>query len=102
MKAEEVNWKGYEVHTGEATWVCVESKSTPTPLTADGIDYVMMFEARDPRTEGTPAARRLHLRTSSFKVSEEPGFLGFLKLVVDGQLLETSPWGRFKEVYERD
>jgi hypothetical protein len=102
MKAEDVNWKGYEVHTGETNWVCIESKATPILATPDRIDYLMTFEARDPRTEGTPATRSLHLRTSSFKVSEEPGFLGFLQLVVQGMLIDTTPGDRFKEVYARD
>ena len=102
MKAEDVAWPGYEVNTPEATWVCVESRSIPVPGTADGIDFLMEFAAGGPQLEGTPARRKLRLRTSSFRISEEPGFLGFLRLVVDGQLLETSPWDRFIEVYRRD
>jgi len=101
MRAEEISWKGLEVHTREAIWVCVDSRLEQVPGTVDGIDYLMKFEARDPHVEGTPATRKLCLRTSEYRVSE-PEFLYFLKLVVEGQLIETTPWDRFKEVYERD
>jgi hypothetical protein len=100
MNAEDVNWKGYEVRTPEATWVCVESKCIES--LGDRIDYDMEFSARGPSMTGTPDSRKLLLRTSAFKVCEEGGFLGFLKLVVEGQLLETIPWDRFIEVYGRD
>ena len=101
MKAEEISWKGFEVHTREAIWVCVESSVVQVPQTADGIDYLMEFAARDAHMEGIPTTRKLRLRTSEFRVSE-PEFLYFLRLVVEGQLIETTPWDRFKEVYERD
>jgi hypothetical protein len=101
MRAEEISWKGLEVHTHEAIWVCVECKLVQVPGTVDGIDYYMVFAARDPRVEGIPATRKLQLRTSEYRVSE-PEFLSFLKLVIEGQLIETTPWDRFKEVYERD
>jgi hypothetical protein len=103
MKAEERSWNGFAVSSAEATWVCIESRGVQTPGTsADRIDYFMVFAARDPRMDGVPATRKVQLRTSGFRVSEEPGFFDFLKLVVEGQLLETTPWDRFKEVYERD
>jgi hypothetical protein len=101
MIAKEISWKGLEVHTREAIWVCVESRLMQVPGTVDGIDYLMEFVARDPHMEGIPATRKLCLRTSEYRVSE-PDFLYFLKLVVDGQMMETTPWDRFIEVYERD
>ncbi len=100
MKAEEISWKRLEVHTREAIWVCVESRSKLSG-TVDGIDYFMEFAASDPHIDGIPATRKLQLRTSEYRVSE-PNFLCFLKLVVEGQLMETTPWDRFKEVRERD
>ncbi len=101
MIAEEINWNGLEVHTREAIWVCVESRFDRVPLIVDGIDYHLTFEARDPHMEGIPETRKLQLRTSIYRVSE-PEFLYFLKLVVKGEMMETTPWDRFKEVYEHD
>ena len=94
------SWIGFEVETHEATWVCV--KCVGQNLAPNRIDYFMEFEARDPRKEGVPATRKVHLRTGSFSVDCEPGFQEFLEYVVEGQLIETNPWDRFKEVYERD
>jgi hypothetical protein len=61
----------------------------------------MEFAARDAHMEGIPTTRKLPLRTSEYRVSE-PEFLYLLRLVVEGQLIEPTPWDRFKEVYERD
>jgi hypothetical protein len=68
----------------------------------DGIDYFIEFSARNKRSAAAPDSRVLQLRTSSFSMSSDPQFLPFLTLVVDGQMLETTPWDRFKEVYVRD
>ena len=105
MKADELSWKGYEVQTLQATWVCTKSRSqavgftSPNTFMPDGIDYFLEFSAQDKRSADVPDKRTLHLRTSEYLVSTD---LPFLKLVVDGQLLETSPWDRFTEVYKRD
>jgi hypothetical protein len=101
MVAEQISWKGREVHTPEAIWVCVESRMARVPGTVDGIDYFMEFAARETRKEGVPATRKLCLRTSEYRVSE-PEFLYFLTLVVDGQMLDPTSWDQFKAVYERD
>jgi hypothetical protein len=97
----EMRWVGFEVDTSEARWVCVKC-IVPPSADGDRIEYVMEFEARGPRGDGVPATRQLRLRTSLFKVDCEPGFFGFLELVVQGQLIETNPWDRIKEAYERD
>lgn len=102
MAAEDLNWEGYEVPAAEATWVCVKSAAKAVPQTPDQIDYVMEFEARDPRVEGIPASRKLQLRTSGFRVVHDADFVAFLGLVVQGQLLEPGQWDQFKEVYEKD
>jgi hypothetical protein len=103
MTAEELSWIGYEVHTREATWVCIKSTSKRTPGTSpDRIDYFMVFEARNPRVDGIPPSRKLLLRTSSFRVSHEEEFVDFLRLVVEGQMLDATSWDQFKEVYEKD
>ena|ERR1035438_4398564 len=107
MKAEERSWKGFEVLTHEARWVCVKSEGkqvqpTLQAISPDGIDYFMGFEARDVQAEGVPATRTLQLRTSAFRVSSEPDFWDYLKLVVEGQMIKTTPWDRYIEVYKQD
>ena len=105
MGAEELSWEGYEVPTQQATWVCTKSRSqtvgftSPTTLMIDGIDYFLEFSARDKRSADIPDIRTLQLRTSEYLVGSD---LPFLQLVVDGQMLETTPWDRFIEVYKRD
>jgi hypothetical protein len=105
MSAKQLSWEGYEVHAPEATWVCTRSLSkevgftSPTTSSVDGIDYFLEFSARNKRSDSAPSARTLQLRTSEYLVGTD---LGFLKRVVHGQLLETNPWDRFKEVYKRD
>lgn len=105
MQAEDLNWEGYEVHTPQATWVCTKCRSkavgstSPTTVMIDGIDYFLEFSARDKRSADIPDTRTLQLRTSEYLVATE---VGFVKLVVDGQMLETTPWNRFKEVYKKD
>lgn len=105
MSAKDLSWVGHEVHTPEALWVCTRSLSkevgftSPTTLSVDGIDYFLEFSARNKRSDATPSTRTLQLRTSEYLVGTD---LGFLKLVVDGQMLEMTPWDRFKEVYRRD
>ena len=107
MKAEERSWEGFEVSTHEARWVCVKSEGKEVQplshsISPDGINYFMEFEARDVQVEGVPATRTLQLQTSAFKVSLEPGFWDYLKLVVEGQMIETTPWDRYIEVQKRD
>jgi hypothetical protein len=95
------SWINYEAPTREATWVCTKCEYRKVPCTADSVDYLMEFEARNSHTEGLPSVRKVTLRTSEFRMSE-PGFIGFLSLVITGQLIETDPWDRSVEVYERD
>jgi hypothetical protein len=108
MAAERATWEGYEVHAPEATWVCTESHSKdvtqvgPNKFMPDGIDYFLVFSARDKRVVGIPDVRRLQLRTSAFRVSHDQDFVAFLGLVIDGQMLQTEQWDSFKEVYKRD
>lgn len=105
MEAEKLTWEGYEVATSQARWVCTKSRSqtvgftSPTTLMIDGIDYFLEFSARDKRSADIPDIRTLQLRTSEYLVGSD---LPFLQLVVDGQMLETTPWDRFIEVYKRD
>jgi len=105
MEAEKLSWEGYEVRTPQATWVCTKSRSQAVGFTSattfmpDGIDYFLEFSAQNKRSADVPDIRMLQLRTSEYLVGTD---LPFLKLVVDGQLLETTPWDRFKEVYKRD
>jgi hypothetical protein len=95
------SWINYEAPTQEAAWVCIKCEYREVPCTADSVDYLMEFEARNPRKERSSSARKVDLRTSEFRMSE-PGFIGFLSLVITGQLIETEPWDRFVEVYQRD
>jgi hypothetical protein len=105
MKAEELNWEGHEVQTPQATWVCTTSRSkavgftSPTTIMIDGIDYFLEFTARNKRFAETPDTRTLQLRTNGHLVATE---LGFVTLVVDGQMLETTPWDRAIEVHKKD
>jgi hypothetical protein len=99
MEAEELSWERYEVPTAQATWVCTKSRSQAVGSTADGIDYFLEFAAQNKRSADIPNTRKLQLRTSEYLVATD---LSFLKLVVDGQMLETTPWDRFIEVYKRD
>ena len=105
MGADELSWEGYEVPTQQATWVCTKSRSrmvgftSPTTVMPDGIDYFLEFSARNRRSADVPDSRTLQLRTSEYLVGSD---LPFLQLVVDGQMLETTPWDRFIEVYKRD
>ena len=99
MGAENLSWEGYEVRTAAATWVCTTSRARPIPSTPEGIDYFLEFSAQDKRSSDIPDVRRLLLRTSEYLVRTN---VAFLKLIVDGQMLETSPWDRFKEVFEKD
>ena len=99
MIADEVNWKGLEVHTREAIWVCAESKMVQVPYTVGGIDYQMEFAARELRIADVPTTRRLCLRTSDYFVATNQDYLA---LVIQGQMIETTPWDRFIEVYKRD
>ena len=99
MEAEGLSWEGYEVSTAQATWVCTKSRSRAIASTVDGIDYFSEFTAQNRRSADIPDTRKLQLRTSEYLVGTD---LSFLKLVVDGQMLETTPWDRFIEVYRRD
>jgi hypothetical protein len=105
MKADDLNWEGHEVHTPQATWVCTKSRSqavgftSPTTLMTDGIDYFLEFSAQNKRSADIPDTRTLQLRTSEYLVATD---LPYLKLVVDGQMLETATWDRFIEVHKRD
>lgn len=105
MEAEKLSWEGYEVLTPQATWVCTRSRSqvvgftSPTTFMPDGIDYFLEFSARNKRSADIPDTRTLQLRTSEYLVGTD---LPYLKLVVDGQMLETATWDRFIEVYKRD
>ncbi len=99
MIADEVNWKGLEVHTQEAIWVCVESEMVPVPLTAGGIDYHLEFVARELRIAGVPRTRKLRLRTSDYFVAENQGYL---TSVIEGRMMATESWDDFIEVYKRD
>jgi len=105
MEAEKLSWEGYAVHTAQGIWVCTKSRARAVGFTSattfkpDGIDYFLEFSAQDKRSPDIPDSRTLQLRTSEYLVGTD---LPFLKLVVDGQLLETTPWDRFKEVYQRD
>jgi len=105
MGATELSWEGYEVDTQEAAWVCTRSVfrevgfASPPTFLVDGIDYFLGFSAPNKRSAKAPGARGLQLCTSEYLVGTD---LGFLKLVVDGQLLQTTPWDRVKEVYRRD
>jgi hypothetical protein len=105
LEAEKLGWVGYEVPTAQATWVCTKSRSqavgftSATTVMPDGIDYFLVFSAQNKWSADVPDTRTLQLRTSEWPVATE---LSFLRLVVDGQLLETSPRDRFKEVYKRD
>jgi hypothetical protein len=108
MEANAVTWKGHEVHTQEAIWVCTECRSKdvtqvgPNEFMPDGIDYFLEFAAREKRVDGIPDVRKLQLRTSAFNVSHDPDFVAFLGLVIDGQMLQTEQWDPFKEVYKQD
>lgn len=105
MKAEKLDWTGYEVRTAHATWVCMKSRSevvgfvSANAYSVDGIDYFLEFVAKDKRSPEVPDARTLQLRTSEFLAGTD---LPFLTLVVEGQMIESSPWDRFIEVYKRD
>jgi hypothetical protein len=105
MEAENLTWEGYEVPTPQARWVCTRSRAqavgftSPTTFLLDGIDYFLEFSAQNKQSADIPDIRTLQLRTSGYLVATD---LSFLKLVVDGQMLETVPWDRFKEVYKRD
>jgi hypothetical protein len=92
---------GFEVPTHEAVWVCVSCDLGPATASPDQVDYFFEFEAREPRKSGVPDRRTLQLRTSGFRLATEPGFADWLGLVVTGQMIETDPWNRFFEVYER-
>lgn len=94
------SWINCEAPAREATWVCTKSEYRELP-SADGVEYLMEFEARNPHAEGLPSVRKITLHTSEFKMSE-PGFIGFLSLAITGQLIETDPWDRFVKAYERD
>jgi len=104
MEAEELSWEGYEVCTPQATWVCTKSRSqtvgcsSPT-LVLDGIDYFLEFSAQNKQSTDIPDTRTLQLRTSEFLIDEN---LPLLNLVVEGEMFETTPWDRFKEVYKED
>jgi hypothetical protein len=99
VETEELSWEGYEVPTAQARWVCTKGRSLAVASTADGIDYFLEFSAQDKRYADVPDTRKLQLRTSEYLAGTD---LSFLKLVVDGQMLETTPWDRFIEVYKRD
>jgi hypothetical protein len=105
MSAHELSWEGYEVLTQQATWICAKSRSrmvgftSPTTAMPDGIDYFLEFSGRNKRSADVPDTRTLQLRTSVYLVGTD---LPFLQLVVDGQMLETTPWDRFIEIYQRD
>jgi|SRR5271168_999085 len=105
MEAETLEWAGYEVQTAHATWVCTKSRpqlvgfTSPTTFKVDGIDYFLEFVAKNKKSADVPNTRTLQLRTSEYLAGTDRPFLD---LVVDGQMLETSPWDRFIEVYKRD
>ncbi len=99
MEAEWLSWKRYEVPTAQAAWVCTKSRSRAVASTVDGIDYFLEFTSQSKWSADIPDTRKLQLRTSEYLVGTD---LAFLKLVVDGQMLETMPWDRFIEVYKRD
>jgi hypothetical protein len=99
MEAEKLSWEGHKVSTSQTTWMCTKSRSQAVPFTADGIDYFLEFSAQNRPSHDIPDIRTLQLRTSEYLVATD---LPFLKLVVDGQMLEAAPWDRFKEVYKRD
>lgn len=99
MEAEGLSSEGYEVPTAQATWVCSKSRSRAVASTVDGIDYFLEFTAQNKVSADIPDTRKLQLRTSEYLVGTD---LPFLKLVVDGQMLETMPWDRFIEVYKID
>jgi hypothetical protein len=65
----------------------------------DGIDYFLEFSARNERSADIPDICTLQLRTSEYLVGTD---LPFLKLVVDSQMLETTPWDRYTEVHKKD
>ena len=73
--------------------------TSPTTFMPDGIDYLLEFSAQEKRSADIPDTPTLQLRTSEHLVGTD---LQFLKLVVHGQMLETTPWDRSKEVYARD
>jgi len=97
--AEQLDWKGLEVHAPEAIWVCTKSRSRVIATSPDGIDYLLEFTARPKRVANAPDTRNLHLRTSGYLVGTN---LGFVKLVVEGQMLQTAEWNPFMEVYKQD
>jgi hypothetical protein len=97
--AEQFPWRGHKVHAAEAIWKCVRSRAVKTPNTPDGLDYYLDFIALEKRVSTAPDSRKLHLRTNGYLVLTEPWFV---TLIVDGQMLETEPWDRFKEVHEKD
>ena len=105
MEAEDLDWVGYEVQTPHATWVCAKSRAqlvgftSPATFKVDGIDYFLEFVASNKKSADIPDTRTLQLRTSVYLAGTDQRFLG---LVVDGQMLESSPWDRFIEVYKRD
>jgi hypothetical protein len=100
---DQINWEGYEVPTREAVWVCVNCEEEPRKAEiVDAVDYLLEFDAREPTRLDVPKRRKLRLRTSRAALAHTPGFRDFLSLVISGQMNETDPWDRFKEVYERD
>lgn len=105
MEGEKLTWKGYEVPTAHATWVCAKSRSqavgftSPTTFSVDGVDLFLEFVAKNKKSADVPDTRTLQLRTSEYLVATDRPFLD---LVVDGQMLASSPWDRFIEVYKRD
>jgi hypothetical protein len=99
MAAESPKWDGYEVYATHARWVCIKSRAIAVPSTADGVDYLLVFSAHDKRFDDVPDTRTLQLRTSEFLIGTD---WPFLKLVVDGELLDGKPWDRFKEICKRD
>lgn len=99
MSLEGLGWLGYEVRTVQANWVCTKSRPRAIAYTADGIDYFLEFSARNKQSDDVPDTRTLQLRTTESFAGTEPLFL---RLVAEGQMLETEPWDRFMEVYKTD
>jgi hypothetical protein len=99
MDAAKLSWEGYEVPTAQAVWACNKSRTQAVASTVDGIDYFLEFSAKSKQSTDIPDTRTLQLRTSEYLVCTD---WPFLRLVVDGQMIETKPWDRYIEVYKRD
>ncbi len=72
----EISWVGYSIPTSEATWICTKCERKILPVTPDQIEYVMEFEASNPKVEGFPPFAEAVCALRPFELPRSPIFLG--------------------------